>query len=115
MIIMSKKEITIEDVLDFSVPIANGGGELKLVEFCSLLLGCADFLDGFLEYAKKNPKDEMIEPVLGEICQALLDFNISRKPFNEYVEKIATGIMMSIPEVQELIANKYLKPNTTKS
>lgn len=107
---MPKKEITPEDILDFTVK-----DNIKLIDFCALLLGCADFLDGFLEYAEKNPKDEMIEPVLGEICQALLDFNVRRRQFNEYVDKVATGIMMSIPEVQEMIANKYLKPNTTKS
>lgn len=107
---MAKKEITIAEVLDFSVK-----DNIKLIDFCALLLGCADFLDGFLEFAKKNPKDEMIEPVLGEICQVLMDFNVRKRAFNEYVEKIATGIMMSIPEVQEMIANKYLKPNTTKS
>lgn len=107
---MPKKEITADEILNFSAK-----DDIKLIDFCAFLLGCADFLDGFLEYAKKNPKDEIIEPVLGEICQALLDFSIRKKQFNAYVEKIATGIMMSIPEVQELIANKYLKPNTTKS
>lgn len=107
---MPKKEITVDEILNFSAK-----DDIKLIDFCALLLGCADFLDGFLEYAEKHPKDEMTEQVLGEICQALMDFNIRKRAFNEYVEKIATGIMMSIPEVQEMIANKYLKPNTTKS
>ena len=112
---MPKKEITPEDIIHFSVSIAEGAGRLQLIQFYSCLQACADFLDGFLEFAKKNPKDEMIEPVLGEICQALMDFNVRKRAFNEYVDKVATGIMMSIPEVQEMIANKYLKPNTTKS
>ena len=103
------KDITIEEIFEFSVR------DIKLQDFCAILLGCADFLDGFLEYAKDHPKDEIIEPVLGEICQALLEFNARRAPFNHYVERVARNIMMNIPEVQELIANKYIKPKTIKS
>ena len=102
------KEITVDDIFNLTVK------DIKLVDFCAVLLGCADFLDGFIDYAKDHIDEELTDMALAEICEALTDFKQRKIPFNNYVQE-RTERLMARPEVQELMAHRFLKPNTTKS
>ena len=97
-----------DELFEFSVR------DIKLIDFCSILLGCSDFLEGFVEYAEQHTGEELTDMVLAQICEALTDFGNKRAAFNEYVEGRVRE-MMRMPEIQEFIYKRMFKTNTTKS
>ena len=111
---MPKKKTTIDDIIHFSVGVADGKEDIQLIDFFCCLQACSEFMNGFLEYAKKHPKEEITDFVLGGMCDALSEFNGSVESFNMYLKGRVSDWIKN-PDIQQLITHKNIKPNTIKS